>query len=47
MKYINNYKIFESKLDNKIIDGILIELVDNGYFIEVKMDKYVVLSIKK
>jgi hypothetical protein len=47
MKKIIDYKLFESKLDIKNdIDGILIELVDNGYFIEVKMDKYVVLSIK-
>jgi hypothetical protein len=47
MKKIIDYKLFEIKLDIKNdIDGILIELVDNGYFIEVKMDKYIGLSIR-
>ena len=47
MKKIIDYKLFESKLDiENDIDGILIELVDNGYFIEVMMDKYVGLSIR-
>ncbi len=44
MKYI---KLFEWTSENDIendIDGILIELVDEGFFIEVKMDKYVVIK---
>lgn len=46
MKYI---KLFEWTSEHDIendIDGILIELLDEGFFIEVKMGKYVVLKGK-
>jgi hypothetical protein len=44
MKYI---KLFEWTNENDIkndIDGILIELIDDKFYVEVKMDKYVVLK---
>jgi hypothetical protein len=49
VKHIRDYKLFEGKLEDikNDIEGILVELVDNKYIIEVKLDEYVVLSAGK
>lgn len=45
MKHISGYKLFENKdnIENDI-DGILIELIDNEFNIDVKMNKFVVIN---
>lgn len=51
MKYIRDYKLFESKVNytrigdiKNDIEGILIELIDDKFYVDVKMNKYVILK---